>query len=76
MYRFVVMGMILLMPGLMRLVESMLEELKESNINVNCIMPSVIDTEANRRAMPTAEYSKWVKPHDLAKVLLFLCSVW
>jgi NAD(P)-dependent dehydrogenase (short-subunit alcohol dehydrogenase family) len=52
--------------GLMRLVESMSEELKESNINVNCIMPSVIDTEANRRAMPTADYSKWIRPHDLA----------
>jgi NAD(P)-dependent dehydrogenase (short-subunit alcohol dehydrogenase family) len=60
--------------GLIRLVESISEELKMSNINVNCIMPSVIDTEANRRAMPTADYSKWVKPHDLAKVVLFLCS--
>jgi NAD(P)-dependent dehydrogenase (short-subunit alcohol dehydrogenase family) len=60
--------------GLIRLVESMSEELKRSNINVNCIMPSVIDTEANRRAMPTADHSKWVKPHDLASVVLFLCS--
>jgi NAD(P)-dependent dehydrogenase (short-subunit alcohol dehydrogenase family) len=60
--------------GLIRLVESMSEELKKSNINVNCIMPSVIDTEANRRAMPTADYSKWLKPSDLANVVLFLCS--
>jgi NAD(P)-dependent dehydrogenase (short-subunit alcohol dehydrogenase family) len=60
--------------GLIRLVESMSEELKMSNINVNCIMPSVIDTEANRRAMPTADYSKWLKPSDLANVVLFLCS--
>ena len=60
--------------GLIRLVESMSEELKKSNINVNCIMPSIIDTEANRRAMPTADYSKWLKPHDLANVVLFLCS--
>jgi NAD(P)-dependent dehydrogenase (short-subunit alcohol dehydrogenase family) len=47
---------------------------KDSNINVNCIMPSTIDTEANRRAMPTADHSKWVKPQDLANVVLFLCS--
>jgi NAD(P)-dependent dehydrogenase (short-subunit alcohol dehydrogenase family) len=60
--------------GLIRLVESLSEEVKESNINVNCIMPSTIDTEANRRAMPTADPSKWVKPQDLANVVLFLCS--
>jgi NAD(P)-dependent dehydrogenase (short-subunit alcohol dehydrogenase family) len=60
--------------GLIRLVESLSEEVKESNINVNCIMPSTIDTEANRRTMPTADPSKWVKPQDLANVVLFLCS--
>jgi NAD(P)-dependent dehydrogenase (short-subunit alcohol dehydrogenase family) len=60
--------------GLIRLVESLSEEVKESNINVNCIMPSTIDTEANRRAMPTADPSKWVKPQELANVVLFLCS--
>jgi len=37
-------------------------------------MPSIIDTEANRKAMPTADFSKWVKPEDLASVVLFLCS--
>ncbi len=60
--------------GLIRLVESLSEEVKDSNINVNCIMPSTIDTEANRRAMPTADPSKWVKPQDLANIVLFLCS--
>jgi NAD(P)-dependent dehydrogenase (short-subunit alcohol dehydrogenase family) len=60
--------------GLIRLVESLSEEVKDSNINVNCIMPSTIDTEANRRAMPTADHSKWVKLQDLANVVLFLCS--
>ena len=60
--------------GLIKLVESLSEETKESNINVNCIMPSIIDTEANRKAMPTADFSKWVKPEDLANVVLFLCS--
>lgn len=60
--------------GLIRLVESLAEETKESNIKVNCIMPSILDTEANRKAMPTADFSKWVKPEDVANVVLFLCS--
>ncbi len=37
-------------------------------------MPNAIDTEANRTAMPTADFTKWVKPEDLANVILFLCS--
>jgi NAD(P)-dependent dehydrogenase (short-subunit alcohol dehydrogenase family) len=60
--------------GLIRLVESISEEVKEHNINVNCILPSTIDTEANRKAMPNSDFSKWVKTADLAKVVLFLCS--
>jgi NAD(P)-dependent dehydrogenase (short-subunit alcohol dehydrogenase family) len=60
--------------GLIRLVESLAEETKESNINVNCIMPSIIDTQANRQAMPNADFTKWVKPEDLANVVLFLSS--
>jgi len=60
--------------GLIRLIESISEEVKDSNINVNCIMPSIIDTESNRRAMPDADYTRWPDPVDLAKVVLFLCS--
>lgn len=60
--------------GLIRLVESISEETKELGINVNCILPSVIDTEANRRAMPKADFSKWVKTDDLTNVVFFLCS--
>jgi NAD(P)-dependent dehydrogenase (short-subunit alcohol dehydrogenase family) len=60
--------------GLIRIVESLSEETKGSNINVNCIMPSIIDTEANRKAMPTADFNKWLKPGDLANVVLFLSS--
>ena len=60
--------------GLIRLVESLAEETKESNINVNCIMPNIIDTQVNRKAMPDADFNKWVKPGDLANVVLFLCS--
>jgi NAD(P)-dependent dehydrogenase (short-subunit alcohol dehydrogenase family) len=60
--------------GLIRLVESLSEETKKSNIYVNCIMPIIIDTQANRKAMPNADFNKWVKPDDLANVVLFLSS--
>jgi NAD(P)-dependent dehydrogenase (short-subunit alcohol dehydrogenase family) len=60
--------------GLIRLVESLSDEVKELNINVNCIMPSTIDTEANRIIMPNADHNKWVKPRDLASIVLFLCT--
>jgi NAD(P)-dependent dehydrogenase (short-subunit alcohol dehydrogenase family) len=60
--------------GLIRLVESISEEVKEHGINVNCILPSTIDTEANRKAMPNSDFSKWVKTGDLANLVLFLCS--
>jgi NAD(P)-dependent dehydrogenase (short-subunit alcohol dehydrogenase family) len=60
--------------GLIRLVESISEEVKEYGINVNCILPSIIDTDANRKAMPNSDFSKWVKARDLASLVLFLCS--
>ncbi len=60
--------------GLIRLVESMSQEVKESNININCVLPTIIDTKANRLAMPNADYSKWINPEDISNVILFLCS--
>lgn len=60
--------------GLIRFVESTSQEFKEDNINVNCILPTTIDTEANRRAMPNADFKKWLLKEDLANVILFLCS--
>ncbi|MGA9743972.1 MAG: SDR family NAD(P)-dependent oxidoreductase [Nitrososphaeraceae archaeon] len=60
--------------GLIRLVESISQETKDLGINVNCILPNVIDTEANRRAMPKADFSKWVKTDDITNVVFFLCS--
>ena len=60
--------------GLIRLVESLSDEVKDKSINVNCIMPSIIDTDANRKDMPTADFSKWVKPSEIARVMLFLAS--
>jgi NAD(P)-dependent dehydrogenase (short-subunit alcohol dehydrogenase family) len=49
-------------------------EVKGSGIRVNSILPSIIDTEANRKAMPKADFAKWPKPEDIARVILFLCS--
>ena len=60
--------------AVIRLTESMAAELRGHNINVNCVLPSVIDTPQNRAAMPKADPAKWVAPEALADVLLFLCS--
>lgn len=45
-----------------------------NGITVNAILPGAIDTEANRRSMPNADFSKWVKPTTIAKTLLFLAD--
>ena len=60
--------------GLIRLVESMAEETIGLNITVNCILPTIIDTESNRQAMPTSNFSTWIAPEELAKVICFLSS--
>ena len=58
--------------AVLRLTESMAEEVKQYNITVNALIPSAIDTEANRKAMPNADFSKWVQPATIAETLLFL----
>lgn len=60
--------------AVLRLTESMAAELKNSNINVNCIMPGTIDTPQNRKATPNGDFSKWVEPAAIADVILFLIS--
>jgi NAD(P)-dependent dehydrogenase (short-subunit alcohol dehydrogenase family) len=60
--------------AVIRLTETMAAELRSHNINVNCVLPSIIDTPQNRAAMPKADPAKWVAPEALADVLLFLCS--
>ena len=60
--------------ALIRFVESISLEFREDNININCILPTTIDTEANRRAMPNADFGKWLSSEDLANVVLFLSS--
>lgn len=57
-----------------RLTESMAAELKDKGINVNCVLPSIIDTPQNRSDMPGADPALWVSPQQLADVILFLAS--
>lgn len=57
-----------------RLTEAMSAELRERNINVNCVLPTIIDTPENRAAMPGADPARWVAPAALADVIVFLCS--
>jgi NAD(P)-dependent dehydrogenase (short-subunit alcohol dehydrogenase family) len=57
-----------------RLTESLADELKLKNVTVNAVLPSIIDTPANRASMPQADFSRWVPPRDLAAVILFLAS--
>jgi NAD(P)-dependent dehydrogenase (short-subunit alcohol dehydrogenase family) len=56
------------------MIDSLAADLKGTNIRANSILPSIIDTEANRKAMPKADFSKWPKPREIARVILFLCS--
>lgn len=56
------------------MVDSLAADVKGTGVRVNSILPSIIDTEANRKAMPKADFSKWPKPEEIARVILFLCS--
>ena len=56
------------------MMDSLAEDLKGTGIRVNSVLPSIIDTEANREAMPKANFSKWPKAEEIARVILFLCS--
>jgi len=60
--------------AVIRLTESMAAELREKGINVNCVLPTIIDTPENRKAMPGADPARWVAPADLASVIVFLAS--
>jgi len=60
--------------GVARLTEALAEELKDKSVNVNAVLPTIIDTPANRAEMPQADFSRWVDPAALADVILFLTS--
>jgi len=57
-----------------RIMEALSAEVRDHNINVNGVLPSIIDTPLNRQAMPNADYSKWVTPQDVADAIAFLSS--
>ncbi len=58
----------------MRLTEAASEEVRRQGVNVNAVLPSLIDTPRNRADMPNANHSTWVAPESLAKVICFLAS--
>jgi NAD(P)-dependent dehydrogenase (short-subunit alcohol dehydrogenase family) len=60
--------------GVARLTEAMAEEFKDRGITVNAVLPSILDTPANRADMPKADPARWVRPEALARVVLFLLS--
>jgi NAD(P)-dependent dehydrogenase (short-subunit alcohol dehydrogenase family) len=56
------------------LMDSLAADTKGTGVRVNSILPSIIDTPANRQAMPNADFASWPKPEDIAQVILFLCG--
>ncbi len=56
------------------LMESLAADLAGTGVRVNSVLPSIIDTDANRKAMPKANFAAWPKPEEIARVILFLCS--
>ena len=56
------------------MIDSLAADLKGTGVRANSILPSIIDPEANRKAMPDADFARWPKPQDIARVVLFLCS--
>ncbi|MEA2332564.1 MAG: hypothetical protein QOH58_2702 [Thermoleophilaceae bacterium] len=67
-------GYITSKAAVLALIQSLDAEYKHDGVRANAILPSVIDTPANREAQPNADYSKWVKPEQIAKVVRFLVS--
>ncbi len=56
------------------MIDSLAIDLRGTGVRANSILPSIIDTDANRRAMPNSDFTKWPKPDNIARVILFLCS--
>jgi NAD(P)-dependent dehydrogenase (short-subunit alcohol dehydrogenase family) len=56
------------------MMDSLAADVKGTGVRVNSILPSIIDTDANRQAMPKADFATWPKPEEIAQVILFLCS--
>jgi NAD(P)-dependent dehydrogenase (short-subunit alcohol dehydrogenase family) len=60
--------------GVLKLTEALAEEVKDRGITVNAVLPSILDTPANRADMPQADFTRWVAPRDVANVIVFLLS--
>ncbi|THD61368.1 SDR family NAD(P)-dependent oxidoreductase [Phenylobacterium sp.] len=60
--------------GVHSLTQALADELKGDGVTVNAVLPSIIDTPANRADMPKADFAAWVRPEELAAVILFLAS--
>jgi NAD(P)-dependent dehydrogenase (short-subunit alcohol dehydrogenase family) len=60
--------------GVTKLTEALADELKDKGVAVNAILPSIIDTTANRADMPNADHARWVKPEQIADLVVFLLS--
>lgn len=56
------------------MIDSLAADLKGTGVRANSVLPSIIDTKANRKAMPNADFNQWPKPEEIASVILFLCS--
>src|SRR5262245_52713260 len=57
--------------GVARLTEALADELKDRGVTVNAVLPSILDTPANHADMPTADFERWVKPEQVADLILF-----
>jgi NAD(P)-dependent dehydrogenase (short-subunit alcohol dehydrogenase family) len=60
--------------GLIRFVESVSKEVKDYDITINCLLPSIIDTKSNRKMMPDANFKQWIKIDELVDIIAFLSS--
>ena len=67
-------GYIVGKAAVLAFVDALAAEYRKDDIRVNAILPSVIDTPANRRSMPDADYGRWVRPQQIADVIRFLCE--
>ena len=67
-------GYVVAKAAVLAFVDVLAEEYRADDIRVNAILPSVIDTPANRRSMPDADFARWVAPEQLAEVVRFLCE--
>jgi NAD(P)-dependent dehydrogenase (short-subunit alcohol dehydrogenase family) len=67
-------GYVVSKAAVLAFVDALDAEYRKDGIRVNALLPSVIDTPANRRAMPDADFDTWVSPDEIARVIAFLCS--